>query len=106
MMSPGMAATGKRLVLLLAAAASAGYICRVAITVVAPGIMRDYGLTQAQMGTVFSAFLIGYTRSRFRRAALPIGSAHAVFSSFSVPDLRCLQFLPRWWDGAVLPLPW
>lgn len=61
MMSPGMAATGKRLVLLLAAAASAGYICRVAITVVAPGIMRDYGLTQAQMGTVFSAFLIGYT---------------------------------------------
>jgi ACS family glucarate transporter-like MFS transporter len=43
------------------AAASAGYICRVAITVAAPGIMHDFGLTQAQMGTVFSAFLIGYT---------------------------------------------
>jgi len=53
--------TGKRLVLLLALAASAGYVCRVAITVVAPGIMRDFGLTQAQMGTVFTAFLIGYT---------------------------------------------
>jgi ACS family glucarate transporter-like MFS transporter len=43
------------------AAASAGYICRVAITVAAPGMMHDFGLTQAQMGTVFSAFLIGYT---------------------------------------------
>lgn len=43
------------------AAASAGYICRVAITVVAPGIMQEFGLTQAQMGTVFSAFLLGYT---------------------------------------------
>jgi ACS family glucarate transporter-like MFS transporter len=51
----------KRLVLLLAAAASAGYVCRVAITVVAPGMMHDFGLTQAQMGTVFSAFLLGYT---------------------------------------------
>src|SRR5579859_3602842 len=51
----------RRLVMLLAAAASVGYICRVAITVAAPGIMRDFGLTQAQMGTVFSAFLLGYT---------------------------------------------
>src|SRR5262249_53228059 len=51
----------KRLVPLLAAAASVGYICRVAITVAAPGIMHDFGLTQAQMGTVFSAFLLGYT---------------------------------------------
>ena len=50
-----------RLVLLLLAAASAGYVCRVAITVVAPGIMSDFGLTQTQMGTVFSAFLLGYT---------------------------------------------
>lgn len=55
------ASTSKRLVLLLMAVASAGYVCRVVITVVAPGIMRDFGLTQAQMGTVFSAFLVGYT---------------------------------------------
>jgi ACS family glucarate transporter-like MFS transporter len=53
--------TGSRLILLLAVVASAGYVCRVAITVVAPGIMHDFGLTQVQMGTVFSAFLIGYT---------------------------------------------
>lgn len=56
-----MTSTGKRLVLLFMAAASAGYICRVAITVAGPGIMHDFGLTQAEMGTVFSAFLIGYT---------------------------------------------
>jgi ACS family glucarate transporter-like MFS transporter len=48
-------------VLLLTAAASAGYVCRVAITVVAPGIMKDFGLTQTEMGTIFSAFLVGYT---------------------------------------------
>ena len=51
----------KRLVPLLMIVTSVGYVCRVAVTVVAPGMMRDFGLTQAQMGTVFSAFLIGYT---------------------------------------------
>ena len=51
----------KRLVLLLMVVASAGYVCRVAITVVAPGMMREFGLTQVEMGTVFSAFLVGYT---------------------------------------------
>jgi ACS family glucarate transporter-like MFS transporter len=55
------ASTSKRLVLLLMAVTSAGYVCRVAVTVVAPNMMRDFGLTQAQMGTVFSAFLVGYT---------------------------------------------
>jgi MFS transporter, ACS family, glucarate transporter len=56
-----LSSTGKRLVFLLAVAASAGYVCRVAITVVAPGIMHDFGFTQTDMGTIFSAFLIGYT---------------------------------------------
>ena len=51
----------KRLVLLLMAATSAGYVCRVAVTVVAPNVMREFSLSQAQMGTVFSAFLVGYT---------------------------------------------
>ena len=51
----------QRLVPLLMIVASVGYVCRVAVTVVAPGMMKDFGLTQAQMGTVFSAFLIGYT---------------------------------------------
>ncbi len=43
------------------AAASVGYVCRVAVTVVAPNMMREFGLTQTQMGTVVSAFLVGYT---------------------------------------------
>jgi ACS family glucarate transporter-like MFS transporter len=51
----------QRLVLLLLLAASAGYICRVAPTIVGPGIMADFGLSQTQLGTVFSAFLVGYT---------------------------------------------
>ncbi len=56
-----LGSTSKRLVLLLMSATSAGYVCRVAVTVVAPNMMREFGLTQAQMGTVFSAFLVGYT---------------------------------------------
>lgn len=54
------ATTTKRLVLLLMIVTSAGYVCRVAVTVVTPGMMREFGLSQAQMGTVFSAFLAGY----------------------------------------------
>ena len=58
---PPLAHRPRRLVLLLFVAASAGYVCRVAPTVVGPGIMAEFGLTQTQLGTVFSAFLVGYT---------------------------------------------
>lgn len=54
-------AHAKRAVALLVVTASIGYVCRTAMTVVAPGIMGDFHLSQAQMGTVFSAFLVGYT---------------------------------------------
>ncbi len=50
-----------RLVLLLTAVASSGYVGRVVVTVAAPGMMKDLNLGQVQMGTVFSAFLVGYT---------------------------------------------
>lgn len=50
-----------RLVFLLAGVATSGYVGRVAVTVAAPGMMKDFNLSQAQMGTVFSAFLLGYT---------------------------------------------
>jgi ACS family glucarate transporter-like MFS transporter len=60
----------KRLVLLLMAVASAGYIGRVAVTIVAPGMMKEFGLSQAQMGTVFSAFLVGYTLFQVPSGAL------------------------------------
>jgi ACS family glucarate transporter-like MFS transporter len=55
------ASARRRLVLLLTAVASAGYVSRVAITVAAPGIIAEFHLTPAQMGTIFSAFLLGYT---------------------------------------------
>jgi MFS family permease len=50
-----------RLVLLLLLVASVGYLCRTAITVVAPGIAREFHLTGTQVGLLFSAFLAGYT---------------------------------------------
>src|SRR5947199_1418457 len=51
----------RRLLPLLVLVASAGYICRVAPSSVAPQIMQEFGLSQTEMGTVFSAFLLGYT---------------------------------------------
>ncbi len=59
-----------RLVLLLAAVASSGYVGRVAVTVAAPGMMKDFGLSQTQIGTVFSAFLFGYTLFQVPSGAL------------------------------------
>ena len=47
--------------LLLAATATAAYLCRVNISVAGALVMQEYGLTQTQMGRVFSAFLAGYT---------------------------------------------
>lgn len=65
-----MIATTRRLVLLLTTVASSGYIARVAVTVAAPGLMREFDLTPVQMGTVFSAFLLGYTFCQLPSGAL------------------------------------
>ena len=51
----------RRLVALLVLAASTGYLCRVEVTVVAPRLMEEFRFSQAQMGQIFSAFLVGYT---------------------------------------------
>jgi ACS family glucarate transporter-like MFS transporter len=64
------AAASRHLVLLLLTVASAGYVGRVAITVVAPGIIKEFGLTSAEMGSVFSAFLAGYTLFQLPSGAL------------------------------------
>lgn len=99
-------APAKRLLVLLMAAASVGYICRVAITVVAPGIMHDFGLTQAQMGTVFSAFLIGYTIFQ-----IPSGSLADRVSARTIFLILCAGFCLLTaatalvgWYSAQLPL--
>jgi ACS family glucarate transporter-like MFS transporter len=45
---------------LLCATATASYLCRVNISIAGAQVMEELGLTQAQMGRVFSAFLLGY----------------------------------------------
>lgn len=62
-LAPGQGGPGssRRLVSLLVVVASAGYLCRVDVAVIAPGLMAELHLSQAQMGEVFSAFLLGYT---------------------------------------------
>lgn len=49
-----------RLVALLSATATASYLCRVNVSVVGVLMMRELGLSQQEMGRVFSAFLLGY----------------------------------------------
>jgi MFS transporter, ACS family, glucarate transporter len=47
-------------VAILCATATAGYICRVNVSTAGPLLMQEFGLTQVQMGEIFSAFLAGY----------------------------------------------
>jgi len=68
--APATLSVNWRLAVLLTVVASSGYIGRVAVTVAAPGMMKDFGLSQAQMGTVFSAFLVGYTLFQVPSGAL------------------------------------
>jgi ACS family glucarate transporter-like MFS transporter len=48
------------LVALLAATATASYLCRVNVSVAGALMMKELALDQIQMGRVFSAFLLGY----------------------------------------------
>jgi MFS transporter, ACS family, glucarate transporter len=48
------------LVALLSATATAGYLCRVNVSVAGALLMGEFGWSQVQMGRVFSAFLLGY----------------------------------------------
>jgi MFS transporter, ACS family, glucarate transporter len=47
-------------VALLCATATASYICRVNVSTAGALLMTEFGLSQAAMGRVFSAFLLGY----------------------------------------------
>lgn len=48
------------LVALLCATATASYLCRVNVSTAGALLMGEFGLSQAAMGRVFSAFLLGY----------------------------------------------
>ncbi len=45
---------------LLSLTATASYLCRVNVSVIGALLMGEVGLTQIQMGRIFSAFLLGY----------------------------------------------
>ncbi len=48
------------MVVLLSATATAGYLCRVNVSTAGVLVMKEFGLEQAAMGRIFSAFLMGY----------------------------------------------
>jgi ACS family glucarate transporter-like MFS transporter len=48
------------IVAMLCATATAGYICRVNVSTAAPLLMDEFGLSQIEMGRIFSSFLFGY----------------------------------------------
>jgi ACS family glucarate transporter-like MFS transporter len=102
-------ATSGRLVLLLMAVASAGYAGRVAVTVAAPGMMREFGLSQAQMGLVFSAFLAGYTAFQVPSGGLADRvSARRIFLALCLgwTVLNTLTALAAWHGfGLALVIP-
>lgn len=58
-----MRSAGKKpwpIVAMLCATATAGYICRVNVSTAGPLLMKEFGLSQIEMGRIFSAFLLGY----------------------------------------------
>jgi ACS family glucarate transporter-like MFS transporter len=72
---------------LLCATATASYLSRVNVSVAGPLVMQEFGLTQAQMGRVFSAFLLGY--------ALFMIPAGVVADRFG--PRRLLELAAWWW---------
>src|SRR4030043_832622 len=58
------------IVAMLCAAATTGYICRVNVSTAAPLLMEEFGLSQIEMGRIFSAFLLGYALFQIPSGAL------------------------------------
>jgi len=58
------------LVGLLCATATASYLCRVNVSVAGALLMREFRLSQIEMGRVFSAFLLGYALFQVPAGAL------------------------------------
>jgi ACS family glucarate transporter-like MFS transporter len=59
-----------RVVLLLLATATAGYLCRVNISTAGALLMKEYGFSQVAIGPVFSAFVLGYALCQIPAGAL------------------------------------
>jgi len=76
---------------LLCATATAAYLCRVNVSVAGALLMEELHLTQAQMGRVFSAFLLGY--------ALFMVPGGALADRWGTR--RTLERVSWWWVGAT-----
>ncbi len=76
---------------LLCATATAAYLCRVNVSVAGVLLMEELHLTQAQMGRVFSAFLLGY--------ALFMVPGGALADRWGTR--RVLELASWWWVGAT-----
>src|SRR5215831_733626 len=59
-----------RIVSMLSATATAGYICRVNVSTAGPLLMREFNLSEVQMGRVFSSFILGYALFQVPAGAL------------------------------------
>jgi len=79
------------LVGLLSITATASYLCRVNISVVGAFLMSDFGISQIQMGRVFSAFLLGYALFQ-----IPGGSLADRFGA-----RRVLAISALWWVAST-----
>jgi len=58
------------IVAMLCATATTGYIIRVNVSTAAPLLMEEFGLSQIEMGRIFSAFLLGYALFQIPSGAL------------------------------------
>jgi len=58
------------IVAILCATATVGYMCRVNVSTAAPLLMKEFGLSQIEMGRIFSAFLLGYALFQIPSGAL------------------------------------
>jgi len=81
-----------RIVAMLCATATAGYICRVNVSTAAPLLMKEFSLSQIEMGRIFSAFLLGYALFQ-----VPSGALADRFGS-----KRVLSFVAWLWFGFTI----
>src|SRR5215471_839487 len=59
-----------RIVSILSATATAGYMCRVNVSTAGPLLMKEFNLSEVEMGRVFSAFILGYALFQVPAGAL------------------------------------
>src|SRR6266540_3663489 len=90
----------------MVALSAMSYFDRTIMSIAAPGIMKEFGISETAMGTVFSAFLLSYTilmtpaggvvdRFGARRTLTVAGLAWVAFTGMTA--------LGGWLPVAVLP---